>query len=82
MEKHIYFMRHGESESNVDGIYRGKEAKLTETGRKQASTAAGRIEKIGVEAIISSVFPRAHDTAVIIGERIGITTEPNDLFGE
>lgn len=82
MEKHIYFVRHGQSESNVDGIYRGKKAQLTEMGHEQARIVAERIERIGVEAVISSTFPRAHDTALAIGERVGLPVETFELFGE
>ncbi len=43
---------------------------------------AERIERIGVEALISSPFLRAFDTAKIIGERVGLVPEQNKLFGE
>lgn len=82
MEKHVYFVRHGESESNVDGIYRGEEAQLTESGRTQARTVAERIRRLGVEAVISSTFLRAHDTASAIGERLDLPVETVKLFGE
>ena len=82
MEKHIYLVRHGQSESNADGIMRGHEAKLTDSGREQAMVAAERIKRIGVDSIISSPFPRAHDTAFFIGERVGLPVEVNELFSE
>ena len=82
MEKHVYFVRHGQSESNADGIYRGREARLTEEGRTQARAVAARIKRIGVDALLSSTFPRTHETAVIIGDAIGLEPEQNELFGE
>ena len=82
MEKHVYFVRHGQSEENLDHVLRGRDAQLTEEGKKQADVVAERIERIGVDALISSPFPRALDTAVNIGERIGINPEQNALFGE
>ncbi|MBI2025675.1 histidine phosphatase family protein [Candidatus Kaiserbacteria bacterium] len=82
MEKHVYLIRHGESESNVDGVYRGRDAELTDTGREQAKAVAGRIKRIGVEALITSTFPRAHETAAIIGECIGLPVETEEQFGE
>lgn len=36
MAKHIYFVRHGESESNAEKIHRGVDTPLTGKGRKQA----------------------------------------------
>jgi len=59
MEKHVYLVRHGQSDSNVDGVYRGRDAVLTDTGREQARIVAERIERIGVKALITSKFPRA-----------------------
>jgi len=82
MEKHVYFVRHGQSESNVDGIIRGREAKLTEKGREQAQAVAERFSTIDIDALITSPFVRAAHTAGIIGDRIGLTPEPIDLFGE
>lgn len=82
MEKHVYLVRHGQSDSNADGIYRGKEAQLTDTGREQAKAVAERIERIGVEALITSQFPRATETAGFIGERLGLAPIQNESFGE
>lgn len=82
MEKHIYFIRHGESDSNADGIHRGSEARLTEKGYSQAAAAAKRIKNIGVEALITSTFPRATETAAVIGDLIGLKLEQNEIFRE
>ncbi len=82
MEKHIYFVRHGESDSNKDGIFRGYQSMLTEFGREQARIVAERIERIGVEALVSSTLPRALDTATAISKRIGQPIEENDVFVE
>lgn len=82
MEKHVYFVRHGQTDSNVDHVYRGRDEVLTEEGRSQAQAVTERIERIGVEAIVTSPFQRAHETAIIIGERIGLTPEKNEFLGE
>lgn len=82
MEKHIYFVRHGESEGNVSRTYLGKETQLTETGRAQAATVAERIVKLNIEALITSDFLRAKDTAAAIGAKIGIIPEEKVIFGE
>lgn len=81
-EKHIYLVRHGQSEENVDHIYRGKDAKLTVEGRRQADTVADRISRIGVEAIVSSDFERAYDTALAISTLAGVPIEVNPDVGE
>ncbi|MBU6323446.1 MAG: histidine phosphatase family protein [Patescibacteria group bacterium] len=82
MEKHIYFVRHGESETNADGLYRGASAHLTEKGRAQAEEVAKRIERIGVDALIASPQVRTKETADAIAKRIGLPIEENDLFIE
>ena len=82
MGKHVYFVRHGESDSNADGILRGKASQLTENGRTQAAFVAERIAKIGVDALVSSDFPRALDTAGAIAERTGLAITESNLFVE
>lgn len=81
-EKDVYFVRHGESDSNVDLVYRGKDALLTEKGKEQARIVAERIERIGVDAIISSPYPRTMKTAEAIAERVNLPIEESELFVE
>ena len=82
MEKHIYFVRHGQTDSNKDGMLRGENAMLNDRGRKQANIVAERIEQIGVEALIASPFPRAMETADYISKRIKLPVEQSGLFVE
>ncbi|MBI2410150.1 histidine phosphatase family protein [Candidatus Kaiserbacteria bacterium] len=82
MEKHVYFVRHGESESNAGGRHHGSTALLTEKGKEQARIVAERIAKIGVEALVSSSFPRAMATAEPIHELTGLPVEESDMFVE
>jgi 2,3-bisphosphoglycerate-dependent phosphoglycerate mutase len=82
MRKHVYFVRHGESNSNVDGIHRGSEAVLTETGRRQADVVARRMQDVGIDALIASPFPRAVQTAEAIAATCGMIIQENELFGE
>ncbi|MDD2657456.1 MAG: histidine phosphatase family protein [Candidatus Pacebacteria bacterium] len=82
MEKHIYFVRHGESEENLTRIHIGASAQLTDTGKEQSLIVAERIQRIGVEALISSPFARASDTATPIALRLGVALELNEFLGE
>lgn len=82
MEKHVYFVRHGETVSNVEKVYRGKDVPLTEAGRAQASAVADRVVKLNVNALVSSDFLRAKDTAAIIGEKVGLSAIEQSIFGE
>ncbi len=80
--KHVYLVRHGETDSNVDGIFRGRDSALTDRGREQARIVAGRIGRLNVEALVSSTYPRALDTAGAIAEVTGLMVEPHELFVE
>ncbi|MFZ1987637.1 MAG: histidine phosphatase family protein [Minisyncoccia bacterium] len=82
IQKEVYFVRHGESESNADGVHRGREALITEKGIEQAKEVAKRVEKLHIDALIATSFPRARVTAEHIRERIGLPIEENDLFAE
>jgi broad specificity phosphatase PhoE len=82
MEKHVYFVRHGESDSNADGIARGQAAMLSEKGKEQARIVAKRIHKIGVDALVSSPYARTLDTAKAIAQEIGLPIEQSDFFTE
>lgn len=81
-EKHVYFVRHGESDSNADGVFRGNKAALTDKGQQQATVVAERIQRIGVDALISSTWIRARQTADAIAERTSLPIEESDLFVE
>ncbi len=58
----IYFVRHGESESNRDKVFAGKraDAELTDTGRQQAHQTGKEIkkQKIAIDLIVASPLRR------------------------
>lgn len=80
--KEVFFVRHAQSESNVDGIQRGDASLLSEQGVAQAKEVAKRIKAIGVEALIASPYPRAHATAEAIALETGLAIEASELFVE
>jgi probable phosphoglycerate mutase len=82
MEKHVYLVRHGETDSNSDGVLRGPASMLTEKGKEQARVVAERIAKVGVDALVASTYQRALDTAGAIAEKTGLPVESSDLFIE
>lgn len=81
-KKKIYFIRHGESETNAGTIFRGAHSALTEKGKAQACFIAERCTRLPIEILISSSLKRAQETAVIIGETIHKEIETSDLFVE
>ena len=67
------FVRHGESEHNVEWICNSDQEKvyhLTEKGEQQIEKVASSMGK--VDAIYTSPFMRAKETAEIIAEKLGL----------
>jgi len=72
IESGFLFLRHGQSESNVDGLIGGAtDYALTEQGRDEARAAGARLRDQGITAIYTSPLSRAFDTAQIVADTIG-----------
>jgi len=68
---HIYLMRHGESEGNLQGIMQGRrDYPLTERGRTQAEAAANWFQNRAIDLVLSSPQTRALETARIVHRSI------------
>lgn len=68
----FYFVRHGETEWNVEGRVCGRtDVLLSDAGRRQAWLLAQRLKPIPFDAFYSSPLRRALDTAHLIGEAMG-----------
>lgn len=84
--KHLYVLRHGESEMNARGLLAGStETPLTKRGRLQAREAGEEAKVLHIDYIISSPQSRAHHTAEEIAYIIGYPVdkiELNDLLVE
>jgi broad specificity phosphatase PhoE len=62
--KPFYFIRHGETEWNRQGIYMGhKDIPLNETGRAQAYNAKKYLKKEPISYSVTSSLARAYETA-------------------
>lgn len=69
----IYLMRHGETQWNKEGVFRGRtDIPLNENGRIQAKAAGKRLRDAAVEACYTSPLLRAKETAEIVCEEIGL----------
>ena len=67
--KHLYFIRHGQSEANNNGIWSGQlDSPLSQQGILEAHTAAQKALKDGFmpNLILASPLIRAYETAKII----------------
>jgi broad specificity phosphatase PhoE len=71
----LYFIRHGESEANRDGIMQGRiHSRLTEAGRVQAREAGAWFTGRSLDLVLTSPLARAAETAAIISETAGLGT--------
>lgn len=83
---HLYFVRHGLSVLNQQGLYAGStDTPLTTEGREQARQAGEHAKSLHIDTIVSSPLQRAADTAGIIAATIGYPKSEiiyNNLFVE
>lgn len=70
----IYFLRHGQSEANVAGLFAGQKenSPLTPLGIEQAEAAGNELLSTGIDRIICTSLRRADQTAKIVGDIIGV----------
>ena len=67
----IYFVRHGESIGNVEGIIQGSlDLGLTDKGMEQAGSLSKALKNKSIEQIISSPLLRASQTSEILNNEI------------
>lgn len=84
--KHLYFVRHGLSVMNKQGIFSGRnDTPLTQEGKDQCLIAAKSLSGINIDQIITSPMKRTLETAQIIAKEIGYPLKEiivSDLFVE
>lgn len=69
----FWFLRHGETDWNARGLSQGRtDVPLNATGRAQAARAAAALAGRGITAIVASPLVRARDTALAVGEALGL----------
>lgn len=70
----IFFVRHGESEANLQYVFAGgkTDTPLTDLGREQARQAGRELKSHKINRIIASPLNRTRETAEIIAEEVGI----------
>ena len=73
METTILFVRHGETDWNLERRVQGHtDRPLNETGRAQARALAAELSDERLTAVYSSDLVRAHETAAIVAEPHGL----------
>ena len=69
----FWFLRHGETDWNAKNLSQGNvDIPLNPVGVAQAKTAAALLRNRGIRSIVASPLSRAHDTALAVGEAIGL----------
>jgi len=71
----LYFVRHGESQDDIEDCYGGiADFPLTDAGKQQASSVAAQLRDEGIDAIYTSPLSRANETAAIIAASLSLPT--------
>jgi len=77
----LVIVRHGETELNREGVFRGRlDVGLNDAGRRQAEAAADALAGRPVAAVFSSPLSRAYDTASAIAGRHGLEVVVDEAF--
>lgn len=75
--RRLVLVRHGETDWNRRQIPQGHlDVPLNETGRLQASALAERLRYWSVDVVYSSDLSRAWQTALILGDALGLAPRP------
>ncbi len=72
----FWFLRHGETDWNAEGLSQGNvDVPLNPRGVAQARSAAEALRERGIHSLVASPLSRARDTAVIVGDVLGLAVE-------
>jgi broad specificity phosphatase PhoE len=76
---HLYIARHGETDWNRVGRWQGQtDTRLNDVGRSQAKELASMLAGHRINRVISSNLARAHETATIVSELLGLGAVESD----
>jgi probable phosphoglycerate mutase len=79
----FWFLRHGETDWNAQNLAQGDvDVPLNAAGIAQARAAAALLRHRGIAAIVASPLSRAHDTANMVAEVLGVPVELDDGLRE
>lgn len=82
----IYFVRHGQSVSNAQGVHagRGLDSELTDQGRQNSRLSAQKAKKDGIkiDQIIASPMKRTWDTALEFAHVYNLSVTVDDRLKE
>jgi probable phosphoglycerate mutase len=80
-KQRIYLIRHGETEFNRLGIFRGRhEVELNDNGRSQAGETGRALRDEEISFILSGPLARTVETARIVAGEIGVDYRVDEAF--
>ncbi len=80
--RRFYFVRHGQTLLNAEHIKQGAEGSLSELGKRQVAAVGTLLAPLRMQAIISSPYERAKETALIINEKLHTSIAYSPLLAE
>lgn len=81
--KHLYLLRHAQSEYNEKGIFQGRlDSDLTPLGFVQARLSAQELLNKNIEVIYSSPQRRAYKTALVIADVLSLDVHVDERIRE
>jgi len=80
----LYFVRHGESEANLQHVISNRESPfgLTALGKRQANALAANLKDIPITAIHSSPVLRARETTEILSQSLHLPYQVTEALRE
>ncbi len=73
----VILVRHGETEYNAQGRLQGyAPVPLSTRGRQQAMLVGPRVQPLRPTVLYSSDIQRAHETATILSQHVGLPVQP------
>jgi broad specificity phosphatase PhoE len=79
----VLLARHGETDDNAARRFQGHlDPPLNERGRAQARALGEQLADAGIRELWSSPLRRAHETATIAGERLGLSPRTDERLME
>lgn len=82
-QKTFFFIRHGQTDWNKIHRCMGQtDIPLNELGKSQAADAIHNLQPLGITHIISSPLKRAHETAMIVAQGLGLPCQVDQRLSE
>ena len=78
----LYLVRHGQSSFNAQRLHQVNTVELSDLGRRQAALVSRRLAALAIDALLSSPYERAYQTAAAIGEAAGLIAAVTPLLVE